>query len=82
LYTKRRVEPSNPGIFSRDLERKLVRPREHLEFTIWFLEQKRYITTDDNSRLSLTAEGAEHLEESYGSIVKGKRLPASRETSL
>jgi curved DNA-binding protein CbpA len=81
LYTKRRVEPSNPGIFSRDLERMLGRPREHLEFTIWFLEQKRYITTDDNSRLSLTAEGAEHLEESYRRNLQRKRLPASSETS-
>src|SRR5215510_11154895 len=35
LYTKRRVEPQTPGIYLRELERMVGRPREHLEFTIW-----------------------------------------------
>ncbi|MEP6743569.1 MAG: DnaJ domain-containing protein [bacterium] len=79
LYTKRRIDPSAPGVFSRDLEKMLGRPREHLEFTIWFLTQKQYITTDDNSRLFLTAAGAEYLEESYRGELKQKRLQASNE---
>ncbi|MFN2532497.1 MAG: DnaJ domain-containing protein, partial [Pyrinomonadaceae bacterium] len=40
LYTKRRIEPTTPGIFFTDLERLIGRPREHLEFTIWYLSQK------------------------------------------
>src|ERR1044071_1520775 len=31
LYTKRRVEPSNPGIFLLELEKLIGRPREHLD---------------------------------------------------
>src|SRR5262245_35997803 len=41
LYTRRRVEPDSPGLFSTDLEKLTGRPREHLEFTIWYLVQKK-----------------------------------------
>lgn len=73
LYTKRRVEPQTPGIFLRDLERMIGRPREHLEFTIWFLNQKKLINTDD-SRMYITAEGAEYLEDAYTTNIQRKRL--------
>ncbi len=76
LYTKRRLEPDDPGIFTLDLEGLIGRPREHLEFTIWFLLQKRFVTRDDNARLQLTAEGAEYLEENYRSKLQRKRLQA------
>lgn len=65
LYTKRRMEPREPAIFSLDLEEMIGRPREHLEFTIWYLMQKKFVTRDDNSRLIITADGAEHLEANY-----------------
>jgi curved DNA-binding protein CbpA len=73
LYTKRRVDPQNPGIFLLELEKMIGRPREHLEFTIWFLAQKKLINTDD-ARMYLTADGAEYLEESYRSNLHRKRL--------
>jgi curved DNA-binding protein CbpA len=73
LYTKRRVDPQNPGIYLVELERLIGRPREHLEFTIWFLNQKKLIATDD-ARMYLTADGAEYLEDSYKSNIQRKRL--------
>jgi len=73
LYTQRRIEPQNPGIYLRELERMVGRPREHLEFTIWFLNQKKLISSDD-SRMYLTADGAEYLEDSYRSNLQRKRL--------
>jgi len=76
LYTKRRLEPQSPGLYLRELERMLGRPREHLEFTIWFLAQKKLITNDD-ARMSLTADGAEYLEDSYRSNLQRKRLQSS-----
>jgi hypothetical protein len=79
LYTKRRVSPSEPGIYRRDLEKLLGRPPEHLEFTMWYLSQKKFLVVDDNSRLILTAEGAEYLENSYRSNSQQKRLRASNE---
>jgi curved DNA-binding protein CbpA len=78
LYTKRRLEPQNPGIYWRDIERMIGRPREHLEFTIWFLSQKKLVSTDD-ARLYLTADGAEYLEESYRSNLHRKRLQAKND---
>lgn len=78
LYTQRRIEPSNPGIYLRELERMVGRPREHLEFTIWFLNQKKLINSDD-SRMYLTADGAEYLEESYRSNLHRKRLQSGKE---
>jgi curved DNA-binding protein CbpA len=78
LYTKRRLEPQNPGIFLLDLEKMVGRPREHLEFTVWFLAQKRLINTDD-ARMYLTADGAEYLEASYRDNLHRKRLLASND---
>ena len=78
LYTKRRLDPQNPGIYLVELERMIGRPREHLEFTIWFLNQKRLISSDD-ARMYLTAEGAEYLEDSYKSNLQRKRLQSGKE---
>lgn len=78
LYTKRRVEPQSPGIYLRELERMIGRPREHLEFTLWYLNQKKLINTDD-SRMYLTADGAEYLEDAYRSNIQRKRLQSANE---
>ena len=78
LYTRRRLDPQDPGIYMRDLERMIGRPREHLEFTIWFLSQKKLINMDD-ARMALTVHGAEYLEDSYRDNLQRKRLPASTE---
>lgn len=78
LYTKRRVDPANPGIYLRELERMLGRPSETLEFTIWFLAQKKLINTDD-ARMFLTADGVEYLEDSYKTNLHRKRLLSKNE---
>ncbi|MGH9145113.1 MAG: DnaJ domain-containing protein [Vicinamibacterales bacterium] len=77
LYTRRRMEPGNPGVYSPDLEEMLGRPREHLEFTIWYLVQKKLLVRDDNSRLTITAEGVEYLEKNYEATSQRKRLQAA-----
>jgi curved DNA-binding protein len=77
LYSKRRLEPGDPGIFTRDLEELTGRPREHLEFTLWYLNQRKYVTRDDNSRLLLTADGVDFLEKNYETNLQRKRLEAS-----
>jgi curved DNA-binding protein CbpA len=76
LYTKRRVDPGNPGIFYGEFEALTGRPREHLEFTIWFLTQKKFAILDDKSCLLLTVDGAEYLEQSYRTNLQQKRLRA------
>lgn len=77
LYTRRRLEPANPGIFTLDLEDLTGRPREHLEFTTWYLIQKGFVQRGDNSRLLITAEGVDHLEQNYRSDAPRRRLQAA-----
>ena len=74
LYTRRRVEPEKPGVFIGDLEKMIGRPREHLEFTAWFLIQKKFIVRTDNALLAISADGVEYLEQNRVAAVK--RLPA------
>ena len=76
LYTQRRVDPGVPGVFSPDLEKLTGRPREHLEFTIWYLVQKKYITRGDSSLLVITADGVEYLEKHFQEALQQKRLNA------
>ena len=78
LYTRRRMEPTDAGIYSTELEGLIGRPREHLEFTIWYLNQKKYLQRDDSSRLIITAEGVEFLEQNYRANLQRKRLPEAR----
>ena len=74
------VEPASPAIFSTELETLLGRPREHLEFTIWYLVQRKYLIRDDQSRLMITAEGVDYLEQNYKGVLQRKRLQGTTET--
>ena len=74
LYTKRRQDPMDPGIFWAEFEGLTGRPREHLEFTMWYLQQKKFVVMDDKARVHLTVEGAEYLEQAYRSNLQQKRL--------
>jgi curved DNA-binding protein CbpA len=79
LYTKRRLEPDSPAIYVGDIEGLTGRPREHLQFTVWYLQQKKFVTKDDNSRLLITADGVEHLEQNYRANIQRRRLQATNE---
>jgi curved DNA-binding protein CbpA len=76
LYARRRLEPQEPGISSYDLEKLIGRPREHLEFTTWFLVQKKFVHRGDNAVLVITAEGVEYLEQKYQADLQNRRLGA------
>ncbi len=62
LYNKRRTSPGEPGISVWDLERRMALPREYLDFAIWYLKAKGYLTMADNSDLTLTASGVDYVE--------------------
>ena len=76
LYTKRRIEPDQCGIFIGELEKLTARPREHLEFTTWYLIQKKLVQRSDNSLLVITAEGVDYLEANYRANPQVPRLRA------
>ena len=62
LYHKRRLEPEAPGLSLLQLENLMAFPREHLRFTLWFLQEKKYIRFNENSEYEITGEGTEHAE--------------------
>ena len=73
LYTNRRNDSREPGVFDRDIESMIGRPREQLEFTFWYLMQRNLVKRGEQSRLIITADGVDYLEEHYDSRDK-KRL--------
>jgi curved DNA-binding protein CbpA len=80
LYTRRRTEPNLTGISMWDLEQLIGRAREQLEFTVWYLTAKRFVTRSDSAELVITVEGAEYLEANYASNSQ-RRLEAGRKAS-
>lgn len=74
LCAQRRAEPSRPGVFFNDLEALTGKPREHLEFTIWYLGQKNFVQRGDSSQLTITVDGVDYLEQHY-TTMRQRRLP-------
>src|SRR5262249_53134059 len=77
LHAKRRLDPGSTGMPMTELEELIGRPREHLEFTVWYLVQKKFVPRDDSARLLITADGVDYLEQNYRSNVQRRRLQAS-----
>jgi DnaJ-domain-containing protein 1 len=63
LYTKMMEDSRNPGLMLRELEELLGCPREHLDFTLWYLKQKGMIAGPENGRYSITVAGIDSVEE-------------------
>ncbi len=78
LYSRRRVDPSKPGLSPLDLEQLTGLPREHLEFPLWYLIQKKMLSRTDNSSLTITAEGVDYLEQSSHSGPQRLRLTGDK----
>jgi len=74
LYTRRRTDPYSPSVSPIDMESLTGIAREHLEFTFWYLIQKKYITRADSAVMTVTAEGAEYLESNYRETLQRRRL--------
>ena len=71
LYTKRRVDPGTPALYSTELESLLGHASTWS--SIWYLVQRKYVSRDDQSRLMITAEGVDYLEQNYKGLQR-KRL--------
>lgn len=80
LYTRRRAEPGRVGISLFELEQLIGRAREQLEFTVWYLVAKKYVTRSDSADLVITAEGVEFLESNYA-LNSQRRLNPGQKAS-
>lgn len=63
LYAKRVEAPESAGITLLEMEELLGIPREHLEFSLWYLRRKIYVDASNNGRYQITAEGVDAAEE-------------------
>ena len=62
LYIQRRTSPYTPELSLSEIERRMGVPRDYLEFTTWYVQNKGYITRSDNADFQLTVEGVDFVE--------------------
>lgn len=63
LYRQRKIDPIYPGLSVSQLEELTLTPREHLEFSFWYLKQKRLVLSDDRSVMTIMCEGIDFIEQ-------------------
>ena len=74
LYNRRRASLDTPGLSVLDLEKRMAFPREHLNFTLWYLRAKGYVCRVDNSDYGITAEGIDFIESHSSTDELVKRM--------
>src|SRR5258708_2914198 len=62
LYKARLNQPNQPAVSLHELEELLGCPREHLEFSLWYLKENGLFTRSDGGRCSITAKGVDQAE--------------------
>jgi curved DNA-binding protein len=62
LYYRRRTNPQMPEVPLAEIEQRMGFPRDYLDFTIWYLVKKNYVSRADNAEFTLTAEGVDFVE--------------------
>lgn len=78
LYTQRSRQPEQPAVSLHEMEDLLGCPREHLEFSLWYLKESGCVTRGDNGRYAITVKGVDHAETSNAWPMPSSRLiPAS-----
>jgi len=62
LYTRRRINPDDPGLSMLEFESMMSVPREHLMFTMWYLREHNCLRQDEASDYVITGEGVDYVE--------------------
>lgn len=62
LYRKRQFNVHQPGMNVREIEDLIGVPKEHLEFSLWYLKETGDIRAGDNGRYNITAKGVDTYE--------------------
>jgi hypothetical protein len=62
LYHRRRSNANNAEVPLAEIEERMGFPRDYLDFTLWYLQKKGYISKADNAQYTLTAEGVDFVE--------------------
>jgi len=78
LYIQRRIKPFTPEVALAEVERRMGFPRDYLDFTMWYLKSKQFITVADNSDFTITAVGVDVVESNREKIPLLNKLLSDR----
>lgn len=79
LYNRRRTSEEKPSLGLLDLEKLMGFPREHLDFTLWYLKVKGFVSLEDNAECGITVTGVDFIED-HASDALVKELIDARST--
>ena len=84
LYNKRLNQSETPGVSIREMEDLLGCPREHLEFSLWYLKENQWAIRGDNGRHVITAKGVDVVERDgeIGIVDQHHLLPLPQGTPM
>jgi len=77
LYQRRRTNYARAEVSLAEIELSMGFPRDYLEFTIWYLSRKGYISKGDNAACELSAEGVDFVESQRDKIPVLRKLLSS-----
>jgi curved DNA-binding protein CbpA len=80
MYMKRKRNIHNPGSGILELERLTGCPNEILDFHLWYLKGKGWVTRMENGLLAITADGVDKSLSDHRTIRTEKLLTDQRET--
>ena len=78
LYIQLRIKPFTPEVALAEVERRMGFPRDYLDFTMWYLKSRQYITIADNSDFTITALGVDVVESNREKIPLLNKLLSDR----
>ena len=77
LYYQRRKSPHTPELSLKEIEVRMGFPRDYLDFTLWYLNKKNFITRADNAQYEMTVEGVDFVETERSRLPVLQRLLTS-----
>lgn len=78
FYGRRRRDVREPGIGDAELASLLGRPIEHIEFNLWYMEEKRWIRKLETGAFAITAEGVDRASHEHEARQERRRLTMQR----
>ena len=77
LYYRRRTNPTYPEVPLSEIEERMGFPRDYLDFTLWYLQRKGYVTKADNAQYTLSVDGVDFVETQRANIPTLHKLLTS-----
>jgi hypothetical protein len=81
LYHRRRTNPNFPKVSLATIEERMGFPRDYLDFTLWYLQKKGYVSKADNAEFAMTVDGVDFVETQRTNMPTLSKLLTSRSAS-